>query len=546
MTRRELERMTQALADCKLSDGEFEQLQEELRANPESRKFFRQSMEVETLLVEAMAQRVGIGGTRDRVEDILHRRRRRDMTRALMATAAILVLAAVVMTLVVIVRPEPPALTGKAVPGTQWRVEGKSPAPDGKEIKVMEGSKVNLISGSVQLKLDSGMVMLLRGPAEVSFPKLERPVLKRGWLWIDSGKSEGPIEVETPHQRIRDIGTRFGVRVRDDGLAEVHLLEGVIEVVSKRRDREPLTMKTVRKGFLIPASGQPAELPLAPDPFPGLPDLLASAPNYRTTVLSQGPAGYWRLDEQTGRELANEVPEGIIGRWGNEVSPGKAGVGRDDGFNGFPAGNRSVFLSGDPLTSILINLDLPGGVSREEGGVSFWIRRAPKGLREEILWLAGENPDQTKLIPRKALIYTRLSAAGQIEFLIENGEFDIQLSSTFSVANNQWHHIAASWGPSAVELYVDGRRISRVDDYGELQQGIARGRYVRFGKPSEDLIEQQNESFTGQVDEIALWTRPLSSSEIAHQFREARGAAEESLEEASKINPMQERSKIDE
>lgn len=525
MTRRELERMVQALTDGTLREIEFAQLQAELRANAESREFFRKSMEIEILLTETMGHHAVIGEKRELIERRQQRQQRKMFTRTLLATAAILMVAGVVMALVHLKRPEPRALTGTPVPGTQWQVMGDAHASARNVRKVVEGSTVAVRSGSVKLEFDSGMVMLLGGPAEVSFSDLDRPVLKRGWLWVDSEDFKASITVETPGLRVRDIGTRFGVRVREDGLTEIHLVDGSLEVVSRSGQRGKMILKPDGKGVFLSESGQPSELPLAPDPFPSLPELLASAPDYPTTVQSQGPAGYWRLDEPSGKELANEIREGVTGVPAEGVSLGQAGADRDHGYHGFPPDNRSVEMSGHPFNSVLMHLDKPGGVKREEGAVSFWIRRPAGVKRDEILWLAG---DGSYINPENAFMHTRLCAAGRVEFHIENSGFDILLASNFSVADDHWHHIAASWGPFAVELYVDGRRVARADDFGKLPQGIISGRYVRFGKPSIDLQTSGKGAFAGSVDEIAIWSRPLSGAEIAHQFQAAQGIAGES------------------
>jgi hypothetical protein len=89
------------------------------------------------------------------------------------------------------------------------------------------------------------------------------------------------------------------------------------------------------------------------------------------------------------------------------------------------------------------------------------------------------------------------------------------------VADDSWHHIAASWGPSAIELYVDGKRVERADDFGSLKPGLMQGEYVRFGKPSADLIAEGKKPFAGLVDEIAIWNRPLGATEIARQYQSA-------------------------
>jgi hypothetical protein len=521
VTRKELERMVQALMDRSLGKEDCERLQAELRTNAESRAFFRRSMEIEVLLAETLRNSVAGSVARHGMERLLRQRRGKQLARTLFATAALLMIAAVVMALVIIGRPQPPALTGTPVPGTQWQVQGKNPSKDGEGHQVEEGSTVTVISGTVRMELESGLLMLVRGPAEVSFPKLNRPVLSHGWLWIDSGTSQDAVEVETPGLRVRDIGTRFGVRVREDELTEVHLVEGLLEIESKRRKQAAVKLKPAAKGHLFPEVGPSTEILLADDPFPALPALIATTPGYRTTVLSQGPVGYWRLDDEVGKDLANEVPKGVAGWRGNGVSPGKPGIDSSENWHGFPANNRSLYMTGDPLTSVLIGLDVPGGVSREEGGLSFWIRRDAENLREEILWLAGGSTSDSALNPRESIMHTRLSEGGRLEFVIENGEFDVVLSSNFSVADGRWHHISASWGPTAVELHVDGRRVERVDDFGSLQQGVIRGRYVRFGKPSSDLTQSGNQPFIGWVDELAVWNRPLSPQEVAHQFRSA-------------------------
>ena len=116
-----------------------------------------------------------------------------------------------------------------------------------------------------------------------------------------------------------------------------------------------------------------------------------------------------------------------------------------------------------------------------------------------------------------------LDVSRQTVNAIENGKFDVILSSTRSIVDGQWHHVAASWGSSAVDLYVDGKRVAHDDDFRILQEGVFSGRYVRFGKPSAAMSHRRVQAFTGWVDEIALWNRPLTNVEVHHQFHSAQG-----------------------
>ena len=69
MTRKDLERMVQGLADGTLPRGEFSALQDELRESDKARAFFRESMEIEQLLGEA----VGVQTVRNREDRALRR-----------------------------------------------------------------------------------------------------------------------------------------------------------------------------------------------------------------------------------------------------------------------------------------------------------------------------------------------------------------------------------------------------------------------------------------------------------------------------------------
>lgn len=73
-----------------------------------------------------------------------------------------------------------------------------------------------------------------------------------------------------------------------------------------------------------------------------------------------------------------------------------------------------------------------------------------------------------------------------------------------------------------MDLFVDGQLIGRDHETRTLEEGNFSGRFVRFGKPS---LDRQHEifAFTGWVDEIVLWDRPLSPAEVACQFEAALG-----------------------
>jgi hypothetical protein len=307
---------------------------------------------------------------------------------------------------------------------------------------------------------------------------------------------------------------------------EVHLIEGRVQIEAKARRGVASDIATPATAKAFAGGGKWLDIPLAADPFPGLSDLLNKGDGYRSTLLSQSPAGFWVLDDPLETELGNEVVGGSRGFHGEAVRRGVHGVGGNGALAGFPADNRSLYLDGSPEQSVVVGIDGPGGVRSREGAVSFWIRCEPGGeRRDEVLWLAGSSSGD-KNVPESAMMHFHLIRSGQVEFVITSGESDVTLASNQVVADGQWHHVAASWGPSSVELYIDGARSGSATRIRQLEEGRSDGRYVRFGKPSGDLMARFH-SFTGWVDEIALWNRPLGGLEVARQFEAAKGMVDE-------------------
>jgi hypothetical protein len=450
---------------------------------------------------------------------------RRIFQRSMLAAAALVALAAVVAALVVVARPDPARLAAAVAPQTRWSIDGVPQASADDPVGVAEGAVIEVLSGTVRLELETGELMVIQGPAELAFPGLRHPQLRRGWLWIDAGKSDEPFRVAASGLRIRDIGTRFGVRASANGRVEVHLVSGRVEVRDPKRGTLLGDLEGAGKAFEFTNAGKVAELPLAADPFPDLPGLLARPADYRSTVLGQSPVGYWPLDEADRGPLANEVRGSSVGVLGEKVRAGRSGVGPADGFRGFPEGNRALLVEGSAARSAVVGLDGLHGVQRREGAVSFWIHpEAGRPPRAEVLWLAGFG-DGKMIVPSEAILHTRLTVEGRVIFEIENGDADVRLSSSRSIADGGWHHVVASWGASSIDLYVDGRLVGRDSGPRTLGKAHLRGRFVRFGKPSVDQHPRFS-SYTGRVDEIALWDRPLTPAEVAAQHRAAVGRAE--------------------
>lgn len=658
--------------------------------------------------------------------------------RSLLAAAAVLVLAAAVAALIQVARPEIPELVLTAAPDTRWAVTGKSSDAEDPTTSVREGSTLRVTSGTLELRLESGARMVVQGPAHVSFPKLASPVLKSGWLWIDAGGSGEKFELSALDLRIRNLGTRFGVRVPAEGAAEIHLIQGKLEVSSESVPGKILELVPEDSGLAIVPHGEPTPVTLARDPFPDIAGLLEAPANYPNTVRGQNPVSFWRLDDAPDGRLRNEVEGETTGRARPGVSLG-AGPRAEDDFAGFGSTNQAARLDGksgdtglslgaapprhqgvlfrdtfqgdgplhrrtpqvtsngspwvsghhfrangwissgtasatlafQPVDGVVYTLDgsfrgmsspagdypwialgfasgqstgtktgdrflvgkvtgrawmlyrgsgpdggnttldvgdsnpnpwenwsrgvggdidlrivldttrgygnwtatwfarrpgnepflkvgstrtLPNEAIRSvgiavsgskiqarinhfslradpetehpasrlradgpaeliqaTGAVSCWLRREPGSGKRTILWSAGRDPGDDS-------IHLRLESDGRIGFFMENGRFDVLLTSEEMLEEDRWHHLVASWSPSTVDLFLDSRRVAWLRESLGLTSDILPDFRVGGGDNHTGLP-----SFTGLIDEVAVWNRSLTPVEIEQQFRSARG-----------------------
>ena len=110
-------------------------------------------------------------------------------------------------------------------PATRWQHPNDSYAV---ESSVRVGSTLNVAQGEVELVYDTGARLLLIGPAEFLVGKIGGE-LHRGGLMASVPEAGHGFTIETPHGKVIDLGTEFGVVVDDFGVSEVSVFEGKVE-----------------------------------------------------------------------------------------------------------------------------------------------------------------------------------------------------------------------------------------------------------------------------------------------------------------------------
>lgn len=88
---------------------------------------------------------------------------------------------------------------------------------------------VRLKSGMLELLLENGVRIVLRGPAELDIHSMTTAFCRRGRISIEVPSNASGFQVKTPFMNVRDIGTEFVVEVTPERNA-VHVFRGLVQV----------------------------------------------------------------------------------------------------------------------------------------------------------------------------------------------------------------------------------------------------------------------------------------------------------------------------
>ena len=116
--------------------------------------------------------------------------------------------------------------------------------------KPLKQGPLEVSRGLLRLDFRNGARITVEGPAQVEVVDDMRMVLHRGIVTATIPESAIGFVVDTAAAQVVDLGTSFGVSVNEEGLTEVCVFEGEVEV-SKQADTKP---RLLREGQAVQAS----------------------------------------------------------------------------------------------------------------------------------------------------------------------------------------------------------------------------------------------------------------------------------------------------
>lgn len=230
---------------------------------------------------------------------------------------------------------------------------------------------------------------------------------------------------------------------------------------------------------------------------------------YAEAVLESGPVVYLRLGEPEGESRARDEMQNHDGAYQPGATRGLPGA-----------------LVGDPSTAVAPSTDVvPHGAvvlgdvldfaGSADGGlaIELWLRvRTPPEKGDDFQVLVAKDPYDPERIGYMLGLFSQSDfwTLGFERFAVGPGmnaryAFDVPLTEL------EWHHVVASHEAASAVLYLDGEPISSgVGSAESLADTLAP---LVIGANS-----QTNYPFTGELDEVAIYARPLLPSEVARHY----------------------------
>jgi hypothetical protein len=220
--------------------------------------------------------------------------------------------------------------------------------------------------------------------------------------------------------------------------------------------------------------------------------------SFATNILQSGPIAYWRLNETNGPAAVNIGSKGVEYEAGyqGDITLGVPGP-RPPEFPIFEQDNLAPYFNG---TDAYVNGPYELLDDMAEFTLAGWIKptSAPAG--------------RTGLFGQNDAIEFGFHDANTLALypVLDNGNFGV-LEAPYSFPVNEWHFVTATGGNGLLAIYVDGILVASTpvstSKFGASEYD--------FNIGGGGVFDESGNFFCGQLDEVAVWDRMLSSNEVA-------------------------------
>ncbi len=208
--------------------------------------------------------------------------------------------------------------------------------------------------------------------------------------------------------------------------------------------------------------------------------------------------GQWHFDEGTGTSTADASLNGHTGTLTN--SPTWA-TGKSGGALQFNGVNQYVDVAA------------PSNFAFGNGNftISAWFKRASTNRTDEILSIWSPSLNRANI----EIYFGDPASNNQLKTRLttNNGSWRVWSSNT-SINDTNWHQVTVvNCNATALQFYIDGNLTATINHSGLALDPATQ--YVRIGGRGP---QDYSGSFNGTIDEVAIWNRALSNSEVYNNY----------------------------
>ncbi|MFF3624934.1 LamG-like jellyroll fold domain-containing protein [Streptomyces sp. NPDC002467] len=232
---------------------------------------------------------------------------------------------------------------------------------------------------------------------------------------------------------------------------------------------------------------------------------------YQGAIMADAPAGYFQLDETSGTSARNKITVTSGNGTYTKATLGTAGT--------FGATDRpGVEFKGDGYAQ------LPGAkIPNTDLSAELWFKTTKPGVLLS---------DQDKAIPDPGTSYTPVLYIGSDnklhgQYYSGNGAGN---TSPNTVTDNKWHHAVITAQAGTQTLYLDGTQVAQATNV-PVNHSANKTTYIGAGFTQYWPASPGNgvNYFTGQIDEVAVYPRTLTSDQVARHYNAGTRASVSSL-----------------
>ncbi len=515
------------------SDQEIDALEDLLKREPACRREFLHEARMDARLREVALEEVA--DTARPHESRIVRLSWPNLWIPLAAAAAVAILIGVMMHRPDNVAGDPAAESNEVTSAEGFAVLGNlmgAKWTGGRERRKGEtlGAEIlHLDKGVAEVQFFSGAMMVVKGPAEIVLKSAWEATCREGVVRMQVPPAARGFKLHAPSTEIIDLGTEFGLEVRD-GAAHVEVLDG--EILVRHRNGEESLMKS-GAAMALPEKGEPAEQPLGRVAFPdleGMDDTRLRQDFERWQIHQQAFArdprviAYYTFDgdntqtvipnltvprntELDGAVILAEPAAGRWGDWKQALEFRRPGSRVRVSIPGeFDALTFAAWVRIDSLDRRYNALFMGDGY--ETGEPHWQIRNDGKLMLSVMVDDSEPHPEHPDV--RYHHVYYSPSM------------WNLSMSG-------QWVHVASVYDPlnRTVSHYVNGERISQeaIDPAFLVKTlRIGNGEIGNWGQPFRETPWFSIRNLNGRIDELAILNAAVDDNEIRELHRRSQAA----------------------